>query len=306
MHRVFERARGYRPRLWTARDAGDQILAIFTPVEIATIDWPVARWFSTRAVAYGSVLAQPGPEGQQALDQLLQAYKRDIHRRVIFTELRNLSDLSAVQPVLRKNGLAYEGHLNFLIDLDSPKDEIWDEIRSNAQRNVRKARRSGVEIRVAEDLQGVEVGYGVLSRVYRRIQVPLPDRSLFRAAFEILHPKDMFRLFLAKVDGIDIGAMTLLIHKGVVTYWYTGAPRKYSSYRANDFLVWHALRWSHECGHHTFDFGGGGKPDEEYGVRDFKAKFGGELVNYGRNIGVHSPLRLRASKMGYRVLRRFM
>ena len=27
---------------------------------------------------------------------------------------------------------------------------------------------------------------------------------------------------------------------------------------------------------------GAGSPDSEYGVRDFKSKFGGELVEYGR------------------------
>jgi hypothetical protein len=56
----------------------------------------------------------------------------------------------------------------------------------------------------------------------------------------------------------------------------------------------------------VFDFGGGGRADEEYGVRDFKAKFGGELVNYGRNVCVHGPVRLALSRAGYRLTRRFL
>ena len=132
------------------------------------------------------------------------------------------------------------------------------------------------------------------------------DRSLFQSAFQVLDKRGMFKLFLARLDGRAIGAMSLLIHKNVVTYWYTGTLREFSKYRANDYLVWHALEWSRENGYHNFDFGGGGKPDEEYGVRDFKAKFGGELVNYGRNIRVHSRLRLNASKLGYQLLRSFL
>ena len=54
-----------------------------------------------------------------------------------------------------------------------------------------------------------------------------------------------------------------------------------------------------------YDFGGAGKPDEEYGVRDFKAKFGGELVCYGRNTCVHAPVLLQFSRFGYDILRRF-
>jgi lipid II:glycine glycyltransferase (peptidoglycan interpeptide bridge formation enzyme) len=71
-------------------------------------------------------------------------------------------------------------------------------------------------------------------------------------------------------------------------------------------LVWLALEFGCDRGFHTFDFGGGGKPDEEYGVRDFKAKFGGDLVNYGRNVLVHSPIQLQASELGYQLLRRFL
>ena len=35
---------------------------------------------------------------------------------------------------------------------------------------------------------------------------------------------------------------------------------------------------------------GAGKPDENYGVREFKEKFGGELVEYGRFIRINNPL----------------
>ena len=36
-------------------------------------------------------------------------------------------------------------------------------------------------------------------------------------------------------------------------------------------------------------FGGAGKPDKPYGVRDYKLKFGGQLVNWGRFEKVHKP-----------------
>lgn len=39
-----------------------------------------------------------------------------------------------------------------------------------------------------------------------------------------------------------------------------------------------------------FDFMGAGKPSEDYGVRDFKGKFGGELVEHGRFIKINNAL----------------
>jgi serine/alanine adding enzyme len=54
----------------------------------------------------------------------------------------------------------------------------------------------------------------------------------------------------------------------------------------------------------VFDFGGAGRPDEPYGPREFKSKFGGELVDYGRDVLVHGPVRLRVSRSAYAVARR--
>jgi lipid II:glycine glycyltransferase (peptidoglycan interpeptide bridge formation enzyme) len=257
-------------------------------------------------VAYGSVLCAPGPHGKEALKRLLETYNEAIGGRFLFTELRNLVDLQPYQPVLNDAGFVYEEHLNFLIDLNRPEKEIWSDIRSNAQRNVRRAEKLDVEIQDIDDPQRIPKVYDLLKEVYDRIQVPLADLSFFRSSFEILHPKGMMKIFVTRADNVDIGALTLLLHKNIVLYWYTGTLREHGTYRAGDALVWHALRWGAQNGFHVLDFGGAGKPDEEYGVRDFKAKFGGELVNYGRNICVHAPLAMRASEAVYEVTRRFI
>jgi lipid II:glycine glycyltransferase (peptidoglycan interpeptide bridge formation enzyme) len=41
---------------------------------------------------------------------------------------------------------------------------------------------------------------------------------------------------------------------------------------------------------------GAGKPDEGYGVRDFKAKFGGELVEHGRYLYLCKPMMYKLGK----------
>ena len=305
MFQVFARAKGCQPTVWAVMGQGEQILALFSPVQI-TVRGGLFRYLTTRAVGYGSVLCAPGPEGREALTLLLRTYNQETKGSLLFTELRNLSDLSDLQPALQESGFAYEAHLNFLLDLARPQAEIWKGIRSNAQRNVRKALKSGVVIEEVNDPARVPAAYALLKQVYKRIQVPLPDQSLFQAAFDILYPRGMLRILTAKVEGVDIGVLTLLMYKGVIYYWYTGPLKEYAAYRAGDLLVWHTLEMGSQNGFHTFDFGGGGKPDEEYGVRDFKAKFGGALVNYGRNVCIHAPLRLRLSQFGYRLVRKYL
>jgi len=302
MFEAFVRTEGYRPSLWAAVDAERRPLALFLPVEITLVHGPL-RYLTTRAVAYGSVLCRPDERGNGALAVLLQRYSQEVKSSVLFTELRNMSDMRAVQRVLVNRGFTFQEHLNFLIDLTCPPKEIWTGIRPNARRNIRKAERLKVRVREAKDMADIDTAYGVLRQAYKHLRVPLPPASLFRSTFEILGPLGMMRVLLATVDGATVGALTLLLHKGVALYWYTGMLRQHSAYRPADLLVWRSLELARELGFQVFDFGGGGTPNKDYGVRDFKAKFGGDLVNFGRNTHIHAPVRFKLGQAGYRAWR---
>ena len=49
---------------------------------------------------------------------------------------------------------------------------------------------------------------------------------------------------------------------------------------------------------------GAGKPNEKYGVRDFKAEFGGELVEYGRNLFIFNRLLYNVGKLGVKIMKK--
>ena len=305
MFEVFRRSRGHTPSLWATVDERGEPHALLLPVEVTVWGGPLRR-LTTRAVVYGGALCDAGPLGAAALDVLLLGYRRTMRGRALFTELRNSADTSPFAAPLRDHGFVHEPHLNFLVDLERPLSEIEHSIRSSARRNIRRARQTGVEVEDVTDSTRLAAAHAVLAAVYRRIQVPLPDLSLFSSAFDILHPRGSMKVLIARAQRADIGVLTLLFDRTTVLYWYTGVLREYSSHRANDLLVWRALELGHEAGCCVLDFGGAGKPDEPYGVRDFKAKFGGQLVDFGRDILVHAPRTLRASEAGYRVMRRFL
>lgn len=305
MFQVFARAKGYSPELWAVVDQRGAVQALMLTARIMVLGG-IFQFMTTRAVVYGGPLCTEGEQGRAALSLLLNEYNRQAGRNALFTEFRNVQDVNDLRTTLETSGYLFEDHLNYLIDLTRSSKDLWANIRSNAQRNIRKAQKSGVTIEEARTPADLEAAYVILQDVYRRIRVPLPDRSLFAAAFENLHPKNMMHILFARLNGVDIGVLTLLVYKGSILYWYTGPLREYAEYRAGDLLVWSALEFGQKLGCHTFDFGGGGKPNEEYGVRDFKLKFGGREVNFGRNICVHAPTRLKVSEIGYSVLRKFL
>lgn len=305
MFAVFQQTKYHHPTLWAVVDCTNNSLALLLPVQVVLMRGMLGP-LTTRAITYGSLLCTPDYQDGKELATLLQFYKQNVKGRVLFTELRNLSSLKNIQHALQINGFLYEDHLNFIINLQRPVNEIWNDLDSNARSNVKKAKRKGVIVEEANSLETVQIAYSLLQEVYNRIQVPLADFSLFRATFEILQPQGMAKFFMARVEDAFVGTSIVLLYKDVVYAWYAGTVREYSSYKVGELLNWHVLEWGAQNSFSSFDFGGAGKPDKDYGPRKFKAKFGGTLINYGRNVCIHHPHLLKLSQWGYRLTRRFL
>lgn len=306
MYQVFARTRKHRPALWAAVDDAGRVLALLLPVEVTLLNG-LARSFTTRAIVYGSVLCAPQAEGESALATLLRAYTQAAGRGALFTELRNYADTGGIQPVLQAHGFRYEDHLNYLVDLGLPVETVWNNIHRSARKKIRQALgRSRLVIEEVRDRAQVALGYEILHKTYAAAHVPLADRSLFEAAFDVLQAKGMVKFLLGRVGETYVAASVSLLYRDVIYGWYRGFDRSCAALLPNDVMVWHLLKWGAENGYRTFDFGGAGKPNEAYGPRSFKAKFGGRLVNYGRNTCVHAARRLAISEKAYQLARRFM
>ncbi len=306
MFRVFAQTKGQRPELWAVLDGKAGVLALLTPVNITLLDgwW---RRLTTRSVAYGSILAQDTAQGQQALRLLLDTYARHVPGRSLFTELRNLHDVGPLRPLLERCGYVYHDHLNYLVDLDRPVAAILQSIGRRTRKKIRKGLRDE-RVRIVEVTRRAELAhwYAILQKTYHNAQVPLADRSLFEAAFDVLRPKRMAQFLLAQVAGESVACSVELMYKDTIYGWYGGSTRSYGAYLPNEMLIWHVLEWGAQQGYRVYDFGGAGRPDHDYGVRHFKAKFGGDLVNFGRHTCVHRPSLLKLSKRGYAIYKRFL
>jgi len=53
----------------------------------------------------------------------------------------------------------------------------------------------------------------------------------------------------------------------------------------------------------VFDFMGAGNPYENYGVRDFKKRFGGEIVEYGRFIKINNSFLYKIGEFGLNIIK---
>ena len=264
--------------------------------------FPPVNLFTRRAVIMGGPLVLSGRN--DILEFMLINLISQLRKKCIYVQLRNLSDTAQFRQIFEKSGFIYEDHLDIIHNLNKPAEEIKLKISKNKRGNVNKSRNKGAFVREITDLSEFRKGLNLIRRTYKRVGLPLPDDNYFIHAHRQLSDNEILKTFGAFYQDVLIGVRMELCYNGMIYDWYAGADENYKSLYPNDLLPYSILMWGHENGFYTFDFGGAGKPDVPYGVREHKLKFGGELVNYGRYELVNQKLVMSFSKLAFWLLKK--
>ena len=301
---VYKNTRNYEPVFLSVNNDDKEILGILLAV-IQKEHSGLLGSFSARSIIWGGPLVKD--DNPEILDFLLKEYNKRIKKKAIYTQFRNLWNWSeSEKQIFEMNGFHYDAHLDILIDLKKPEDELWSNLKSQARNKIRKATKEGLTFNKLSNKEEVKEVYDILEKVYRKAKLPIPDLSLFSNAYDVLKEHSMIDFFVANFQGKIIGARIVFFYKNKIYDWFAGSDSKYYKYNPNDYLPWKILQWAKENGYNTFDFGGAGKPNEPYGVRDYKMKFGGELVEFGRFEKVHKPILMKLGQFGmviYKILK---
>ncbi|UCE75225.1 MAG: GNAT family N-acetyltransferase [Methanomassiliicoccales archaeon] len=306
MMELYENTRKYEPIILAAVDGKeDDILSLILSVRVRVIGGIPGRLASC-AIIFGGVLCDDSEAGRRSLNKLFEYYDRSIKHKVLFTEIRNIFPTDKIKKHLEAGGWNYEQYNNYLIDLRTSQELIFQSFSKSLRRNIRKAKKNGIIVEQIEDKGQLPIFYRMLRETYSKAKVSLADISLFESAFDSLQPRKMVNFFLTRLGDNYTAGRAVLSYKGSIFDWYACMNRDYAKFYPNEMLVWHILNWGIENGFHTFDFGGAGRPDQKYGVGDFKARFNGRFVNHGRYMKIHCPNILRFSRKCYEVYRRFL
>ena len=145
--------------------------------------------------------------------------------------------------------------------------------RSQVQRNVRKAERSGLELQRTDaenDLTGAF--YQLHLRTRRRLGVPVQPRRFFELLWRRVIAKNRGFLLLALREEVPVAGAVFLTGGRTVVYKFGASEPSSWPLRPNNLIFWDAIRWSCQNGFATFDFG---RSDlEDWGLRNFKSGWG--------------------------------
>ena len=220
----------------------------------------------------------------------------------IYIETRNFHNYSRWKEVFQKAGFAYQSHLNFHVDTSSIK-LAQSRIGKHRWRYIRLSMRDGAKIVDKPTIQQVRAFYTILQDLYRtKVRTPLWSWEFFERLYYVEHAK----YILVELDGKIVGGTACVCLPGKAVYeWYAcGLDNCRDDIRPLSVAIWGEMQYAAENGYPLFDFMGAGSPDQPYGVRDFKAEFGGELVEHGRFLCIRKPLLYWIGKMGVKWLKR--
>lgn len=258
------------------------------------------QFFTRRAIINGGpCLANDCTD--EEVTALMGAVKKTIHS--IYIETRNFNDFGPWREAFEKAGFAFRPHLNFHIDCSSA-EMIETRLSDVRKRQIRRAIRNGATIVEASTEQEVSDWYHILAPLYRqKVKTPLFPWAFFLTFFR----NGVGKYLLVKHADRVIGGIMCPMQGGVIYEWFVCGldtdyhdqyPSVMATYAAMDYAVKHGMK--------RFDVMGAGKPDIPYGVRDFKAEFGGQLVEYGRFLYINRPLLYRIGVWGVKMLKHKM
>ena len=263
---------------------------------------PLKQALTRRAVVNGGPLLDEGIS-EAALKELLTGCRKMMGSRAIYVETRNFNDYSKWRTVFETCGWKYEPHYNFHVDTSSV--EVVDaNMGRSRRRDARTSLRDGAVVVDKPTPGQVKEFYLVLEHLYRtRVKTPLFPISFFES---LQHREDSVFL-LVSYQGRIIGGTVCVCQPGRTVYeWFAcGEDGVHHNVYPSTLATYAGIGYAASHGYPRFDMMGAGAPgDGGYGVRDFKSKFGGALVEHGRFKYVCSPLLYAAGALGVKLLKK--
>lgn len=259
------------------------------------------QFFTRRAIIIGGPLLDD-TISNEALSALLQTIRTELSKQAIYIETRNFNDYSRWKDIFRTQGFSYQPHLNFHVHT-TDEMEVERNIGKNRKRDIKTTIRDGVVPVMQPSIEQVREYYSILQHLYKtKVKTPLFSRHFFEHLYHTAHG----HFFLTEYRGRIIGGTVCvcLENKAVYEWFVCGEDGLYEHIFPSSYATYLGIRYAAENDYPIFDMMGAGKPDEVYGVRDFKARFGGEQVEHGRFLCVCQSLLYNIGKIGVKLLKK--
>ncbi|MCL2597537.1 MAG: peptidoglycan bridge formation glycyltransferase FemA/FemB family protein [Paludibacter sp.] len=256
--------------------------------------------FTKRAIIQGGILFKNNIEND-VIQTFLNEIVKNINKKAIFLEIRNFNDFSKWKTDFEKAGFLYQKHFNIYIQT-TDKEQVIRNFSPSKRRQLKIAQRNGSKIEQITKTDEIAEFYACLKTLYKRkIHTPLFPLKFFI----ILAQKNYGKIFTVKKSEKIIGGIVVVtLSDNAVYEWFVcGKDKKFHNNYPSIVATWAGIDFALQNAIPKFDFMGAGVPEKPYGVREFKSKFGGKQIEYGRFCYIFSPFKYKLGKFGIKILK---
>jgi len=293
----------YQPIYIIARNKDTQLIGVLLAVLIREGNGLIG-FFSRRCVVYGGPIVQD--DDSKIVDLLLSCLNKTVRRKALFTQFRNFRIWpNEVQQVFETNGFVLRDRLNSLVSLKKTEN-VEQQFSASRRRQLKKALQAGVRIAEAQNIQEVDELYSLLEKLYtEKVKKPLPARQFFHQFYTAMVAAGAGIILLVWYNNQLIGGIVspITVDFSISELYIVGLDQAFPNLYPSVVATWAAMDYGQRNGLQYFDFMGLGKPEVAYGVRDFKLRFGGSQVNYGRFAKRNFKLLYGLAEIGYNLWR---
>jgi hypothetical protein len=141
------------------------------------------------------------------------------------------------------------------LSLSKTEKELFSGLRDSTRRNVKKAAKTDVSVKVAQSLDSVRSFYRLNCVTRKRHGLPPQPLSFFKMVFEHVISKSHGIVVFALSAGKVI-ASSVFFHFGKsAIFKYGASDLAHQELRANNLVMWEAIKWFREKGFETLDLG---------------------------------------------------
>lgn len=176
---------------------------------------------------------------------------------------------------------------------DATEEVLFALYDDTARRNVRKARKSGVEWRVDDSADAIAFLHRAHDENIRAIGGLPKSRDFFEAIPHSI-PQRHWRVYVAELNGEPAAALLVFRFNRTVEYFTPAIVEAYRPMQALALLVHEAMREATADGYRWWNWGGTWKT--QLGVYRFKRKWGALDLPYHYYTRLHRPEILRCSR----------
>jgi len=260
----------------------------------------IKEYFSRRGIVYGGILLSENNEA--SLSFLLKYLNNYYKNKLIYIEIRNNFDFSKFNAVFQFNNFIYQSHLNVQLNTFNYSIEtILSNMKYNRRREINISYKEGAVVDEAKNENEVVALFDILKNLYtNRVKLPLPNLNYFIG----LYRSKIGKVFIVKHHNKVIGGSFCIFHQGmsINTIYYAGIRNYHKKIFPTHLAIMGVTEFAIKNNLKMVDFMGAGKPGKEYGVRDYKLEFGGELVEHGRYLNILNSLLYKIGILGLAII----